>query len=73
MSAAPQLGNAMEAILRNPAVLKQEGEFTDDTAAKWAWFAHGGDTGMEAFYSLDQMRSAVAAVLEHFRTPGEKA
>jgi hypothetical protein len=59
------MNDKIEELLRNPSVLKTaEGdEYTDDTAAKWAWFAHGYDTGMEPFYSIDQLREAVAAAL----------
>lgn len=59
------MNERIEEILRNPSVLKTaEGDgYTDDTASKWAWFAHGYDTGMEPFYSIDQIRDAVRSVL----------
>lgn len=49
--------------LPEPAWLKMpDGEsFDDDTATKWAWFAHGYDTGMEPFFSADQMRAYAEA------------
>lgn len=55
----------IEEILRNPAVLKrpEDDSYTDETANKWAWFAHGYDTGMEPFYSIEQVREAVRAAL----------
>lgn len=57
------MNEQIEEILSNPSVLKTaEGDrFTDDAAYKWAWFAHGYDTGMEPFYSIDQLRAAIAA------------
>lgn len=59
------MSDQIEQILRNPSVLKTpEGdEYTDDTSAKWAWFAHGYDTGMEPFYSIEQLREAVRAAV----------
>jgi hypothetical protein len=63
--AAPPASLApMPEELPEPALLKTpEGDdYTDDTAAKWAWFAHGYDTGMEPFYSADQMRELAHAV-----------
>jgi hypothetical protein len=55
----------IEEILRNPSVLKTPDgeEYTDDIAYKWAWGAHGYDTGMEPYYSIDQLREAVAAAI----------
>jgi hypothetical protein len=60
-----EVNERIEEILRNPSVLKTpEGDdYTDDTAHKWAWGAHGYDTGMEPFYSIDQLREAVRSVL----------
>jgi hypothetical protein len=58
------MNEKVEEILRNPAVVKMpEGGYTDDSAHKWAWFAHGYDTGMEPFYSIEQLREAVLAAL----------
>jgi hypothetical protein len=59
---AESLSKAREDILRNPSVLKTPGgdDYTHDTAAKWAWFAHGFDTGMKPFYSLAQVRQLVS-------------
>jgi hypothetical protein len=31
------------------------GEYTDEVAAKWAWMAHGADTGIVPYYSAAQM------------------
>lgn len=45
--------------LPEPELLKLPGGDGYDDAApvKWAWFAHGYDTGMEPFFSDDQMRA----------------
>jgi hypothetical protein len=70
------MNERIEEILRNPAVLKTpEGdEYTDETPAKWAWFAHGFDTGMEPFYSIDQLREAVRSAQGYGpRATGETA
>jgi hypothetical protein len=59
------MNDRIDEILRNPSVLKTaEGDgYTDATATKWAWFAHGYDTGMEPFYSADQLREAVLSAI----------
>lgn len=52
-----------------PAVLKhpEDGEYDDDTAVKWAWFAHGYDTGMEPFFSAEQVKELMRAYGESVR------
>jgi hypothetical protein len=42
-----------------PALLKTpDGEdYTDCVAHKWAWMAHGFDTGMEPFFSAEQVKA----------------
>jgi hypothetical protein len=58
------MNDQIEEILRNPSVVKTaEGDYTDEAPVKWAWFAHGYDTGMEPFYSIEQLRAAVRAAL----------
>jgi hypothetical protein len=56
----PDIG---EKYLRNPVLLQTpEGDdYTDETPAKWAWFSHGYDTGMEPFYSAGQLKEAMEA------------
>jgi hypothetical protein len=58
------MNEQIEEILRNPAVLKaaDSEDYTDEAPAKWAWFAHGYDTGMVPFYSIEQLREAVRSV-----------
>lgn len=58
------MNERIEEILRNPSVLKTpEGDgYEDNPGVKWAWFAHGYDTGMEPFYSAEQLRDAVLSV-----------
>ena len=56
---------ALRHMLANPALLKtQDGDYDDDAPAKWAWLAHGRDTGMEAFYSFDQIVEAIRLARE---------
>jgi hypothetical protein len=62
---APRAGEAgLQAIFREPALLKMAGEeweFDDDTAVKWAWFSHGQHTGMTPYFSVQQLRAAFNA------------
>lgn len=48
-------------FLRAPALLKQDGEYTDATGAIWAWFAHDYSTGMTPFYTAQQLKEAMEA------------
>lgn len=51
--------------LPEPAWLKTSDDtYNDDTASKWAWFAHGYDTGMEPFFSAEQLRAAILSERE---------
>jgi hypothetical protein len=65
------MNERIEEILRNPSVLKTaEGDgYTDATAVKWAWFAHGYDTGMEPYYSAEQLKDAVLAAASAPKEP----
>ena len=65
------MNDRIEEILRNPSVLKTaEGDgYTDATAVKWAWFAHGYDTGMEPFYSAEQLKDAVLSAASAPKEP----
>lgn len=48
--------------LPEPALLKTlDGEYTDEAPYKWAWFAHGHDTGMTPYFTLEQVRAAILA------------
>jgi hypothetical protein len=64
------MNERIEEILRNPSVLKTvDGDYTADTAYKWAWFAHGYDTGMEPFYSAEQLKDAVLSAASAPKEP----
>jgi hypothetical protein len=59
------LAEAAAPILLDPAILKiGEWEFDDDFAVKCAWGAHGYATGMEPFYSAQQLQAAMRAAAE---------
>lgn len=57
---ALDLATIGESVLRNPVLLEDpDGEFTDETGAKWAWFSHGYETGMTPYYSAEQVKNAM--------------
>lgn len=49
--------------LPEPAVVRLMGDegFSDEAPYIWAWVAHGYDTGMEPYFSADQLRAAILA------------
>jgi hypothetical protein len=66
----PEVSDEQLPPLPEPALLKlPDGEFDDDVPVKWAWFAHGYDTGMEPYFTADQVREAQRAAILALATP----
>ena len=65
------LADAAEPFFRDPKVVRTaEGEYDDCPAALFAFTAHGFDTGMEPFYSADQLKNAMRAAWDAARAAG---
>ena len=66
--------------LPEPSMLKlPDDDLDDDIATKWAWMAHGYDTGMQPYFTDDQMRdyaiaatTALKAEVEQYRADAER-
>lgn len=58
--------------LPEPALLKTlDGEYTDEAPCKWAWFAHGHDTGMTPYFTIEQVRAVILADRERAAMGGD--
>jgi hypothetical protein len=56
------LADVAEPFFRDPKVVRTaDGDYDDHPASLFAFTAHGFDTGMEPFYSADQLKDAMRA------------
>lgn len=67
------LAEVAEPFFRDPKVVRnQDDEFDDHPAALFAFTAHGFDTGMDPFYSAEQLKDAMRAAWDAALAHGVK-